>query len=206
MARKKTPYEVLGVRKQADGEELKCAYRKRSLETHPDRGGTKEEFTEVSTAFAMLSDPERRRRYDRNGDESVRMKDNWQKILSQEFVAAVQETVNAGCEETSDLVESVRRRLRVKVAEGDKALCNLKRAEDGLKKSLSRLKDPKDFLAGILRQELAGVVAKQSELAQVRDDFYAALKYAEDCRYVFEKPEVKKYNATFTCTVEWTFK
>jgi len=192
--KRKTPYEVLGVGKDADKETLKRAYRKRSRETHPDRGGSNEEFREVSTAFAVLSDPERRRRYEETGDESERIVDSWRKVLAGEFVAVVQEVVTSGKADTSDLVEQVRRRLRTKCQEAENSLNNMKRAEDGLRSVIKRLKDPKGLLVSVLDGQLAGLVEDRGRVTVIKEDLYAALKYVEDCRYVFEKPPVPKFN------------
>ena len=64
-------YEVLGVVRNIDGAELKAAYRKLALQFHPDRNPgdsqAEERFKEVSEAYSVLSDPEKRARYDRFG-------------------------------------------------------------------------------------------------------------------------------------------
>jgi molecular chaperone DnaJ len=64
-------YEVLGVERSVDAAELKRAYRKLAMELHPDRNpGDKEsesKFKEASEAYQVLSDPEKRGRYDRFG-------------------------------------------------------------------------------------------------------------------------------------------
>jgi DnaJ family protein A protein 2 len=61
------PYTVLGIDRKASADEVRKAYKRRSLETHPDRGGTKEEFQAVNEANAILSDQNKRAVYDATG-------------------------------------------------------------------------------------------------------------------------------------------
>jgi curved DNA-binding protein len=69
-------YQVLGVGKAADEKEIKQAYRKLALKFHPDRNqGDKqaeEKFKEINEAYQVLSDPEKRQRYDQLGDSYTR--------------------------------------------------------------------------------------------------------------------------------------
>jgi molecular chaperone DnaJ len=71
MASKRDYYDVLGVAKEADAEEIKKAYRKLALKYHPDRNaGDKEaedKFKEAAEAYEVLHDGEKRKRYDRYG-------------------------------------------------------------------------------------------------------------------------------------------
>ncbi|MFA5106433.1 MAG: molecular chaperone DnaJ [Candidatus Micrarchaeia archaeon] len=72
MASKRDYYEVLGVQKTASVDEIKKAYRKLALEFHPDRNKSsdaEEKFKEISEAYAVLSDPEKRKIYDVSGHE-----------------------------------------------------------------------------------------------------------------------------------------
>ncbi|MCR5026682.1 MAG: molecular chaperone DnaJ [Methanobrevibacter sp.] len=70
MADKRDYYEVLGVDKTADEKEIKKAYRKLAMKYHPDvseEEGSEEKFKEISEAYAVLSDEEKRQRYDQFG-------------------------------------------------------------------------------------------------------------------------------------------
>lgn len=71
MAEKRDYYEVLGVDRNASDSELKSAYRKLAKKYHPDMNpGDKEaevKFKEASEAYAVLSDPDKRRQYDQFG-------------------------------------------------------------------------------------------------------------------------------------------
>jgi molecular chaperone DnaJ len=75
MAQRRDFYEVLGVPRDVDGATLKRAYRELALKYHPDQNPENPEaearFKEVSEAYTVLSDSEKRMRYDRRGFEGV---------------------------------------------------------------------------------------------------------------------------------------
>jgi DnaJ-class molecular chaperone len=80
MSSKRDYYEILGVKKNATQEELKKAYRELALRYHPDRvsADKKKEaentFKEISEAYAVLSDPQKRGLYDQYGHTGVDQK------------------------------------------------------------------------------------------------------------------------------------
>lgn len=69
---KRSPYDRLGVPKEATSEQIKKAYRKKANVHHPDKGGSPEEFRAVALAYKVLGDDDRRKRYDSGeSEESV---------------------------------------------------------------------------------------------------------------------------------------
>ena len=58
-------YAAIGVARDADEATIKKAWRQACLVTHPDKGGTDEEFQKVNEAWNVLSDPVKRADYDR---------------------------------------------------------------------------------------------------------------------------------------------
>ena len=71
----KSYYEILGVEKNASADEIKKAYKKKAIQYHPDRNpGNKEaeeKFKEAAEAYSVLSDPDKRQRYDQFGKAGV---------------------------------------------------------------------------------------------------------------------------------------
>lgn len=70
VAQKRDYYEVLGVERGAAADDIKRAFRQAALKYHPDRNrepGAEVKFKEASEAYEVLSDPEKRQRYDRFG-------------------------------------------------------------------------------------------------------------------------------------------
>jgi len=74
MTAKRDYYEVLGISKTTPINEIKSQYRKLALKFHPDRNKSKEateHFKEISEAYAVISDPEKRKIYDQYGHAGV---------------------------------------------------------------------------------------------------------------------------------------
>ncbi|RYE90350.1 MAG: molecular chaperone DnaJ, partial [Cytophagaceae bacterium] len=72
---KRDYYEVLGVAKNAEGDVIKSAYRKLAIKYHPDKNPddptAEDKFKEAAEAYEVLSDGDKRARYDRFGHQGV---------------------------------------------------------------------------------------------------------------------------------------
>jgi DnaJ homolog subfamily A member 2 len=60
-------YQILGVENSASADDIKKAYKKLAVQNHPDKGGDEKKFQEISNAYDILSDPDKKRAYD-NGN------------------------------------------------------------------------------------------------------------------------------------------
>src|SRR5262245_45190636 len=75
-AQSKDYYAILGVAKEAGAAEIKKAYRKLAVQYHPDKNHgndeAEEKFKDISEAYEVLSDPQKRSIYDRYGYEGIK--------------------------------------------------------------------------------------------------------------------------------------
>jgi molecular chaperone DnaJ len=92
MSKKRDYYEILGVDRSADGDAIKRAYRKQAIENHPDKnpGNAEAErrFKDAAEAYAVLSDPQKRQRYDQFGHAGVDGQSGGQGFASAEDIFA----------------------------------------------------------------------------------------------------------------------
>ena len=74
MANKRDYYEILGISKNANDEQIKSAFRKKALEFHPDRNkaeNAEQKFKEINEAYQIISDSEKRSKYDQFGHAGI---------------------------------------------------------------------------------------------------------------------------------------
>ena len=69
-------YDILEVSPNANSNEIKKAYRKLAMKHHPDKGGDPDKFKEINSAFEILSDPEKKEKYDHYGVEGQTMQNS----------------------------------------------------------------------------------------------------------------------------------
>jgi DnaJ-class molecular chaperone len=72
MPRETKLYDLLDIQPSSSSEEIKKAFRKKSLTHHPDKGGDAEIYKKINGAYEILSDPEKRKLYDEGGEDGLR--------------------------------------------------------------------------------------------------------------------------------------
>jgi len=74
-------YKLLGIKRNASPKEIKKAYRAKSLEFHPDKNkeeGAADRFAEIAYAYEILTDDEKKKVYDRHGEEGLKQHEQQQ--------------------------------------------------------------------------------------------------------------------------------
>ena len=99
MSNKRDYYEVLEVPKDSSKQDIKKAYRKLALKYHPDRNkspDSEEKFKEISEAYAVLSDSEKRNQYNQFGHAGINGKYNWEDIYRSTDFASIFRDIGSG--------------------------------------------------------------------------------------------------------------
>jgi len=106
-------YDTLGVPRDASHDEIKQAFRRRSSEAHPDKGGSDEQQAAVNAAWAVLGDAERRAEYDRTGQDAApgSLEQEARSVLMQLFQAALDAAAVNVLLDVSQMLEKHRQRL-----------------------------------------------------------------------------------------------
>lgn len=174
----KTLYELLGVEVDATETQIKRAYRKLAKRAHPDKGGDPEKFREITHAYEVLTDPERRKLYNETGSAPDAKKSGpdprLATVLGSVIMQAIQQNPH-GCNPvdigrkvlnnriahlngtaTGDL-EIVRRCRHIaanvtKTTEGDNIIANvLESHATGAETHAKQMKDEAEMLAQVLK-------------------------------------------------------
>lgn len=166
------PYDELAIDRDATAADIKRAYRRRTKSAHPDAGGSSEAFNRVARAMLVLSDPERRAKYDRTGEIDEAAPDNAVAVAISIIVGYVAQAVTECIAQnrdpcTLDLVAGCREHLRKQIAECEQAKRPIVRAEAMLRKIEKRLRAKKNANPLLKKALLAQASGVREPLAKL---------------------------------------
>ena len=195
-------YAELGVPRDATEPEIKKAFRKRARQTHPDAGGSAEQFAKTSMALAVLTDPKRRRHYDQTGEISDPAPDNkrahamgiiqryFDEIAMPWFKTCA--TDPAKDPRTKDIVGEIRKAIRKDLAGIKNGIPNGERVVAAYEEMASRFdsKGPDNFLRRYLEQRAR---ENQREVERVKEGIEVhelALKLLAEIKFRRDEPQL----------------
>lgn len=140
-------YDLLEIDKDATQEEIKAAYRRLSMEHHPDRGGDRDQFELIKKAYETLSNEERRERYDTTG-----MDEDFFSLAVNMAVAIFKQAMRS---DPVNISEEINETIRDAISDSDN---KIEMFQDQIKKHermVSKIKSsPKnDFIKSVIAQE-----------------------------------------------------
>lgn len=180
-------YEILGIDPGSDEKTVKLAYRSKSQQNHPDKGGSDEAFHEISVAYAVLSDPDRRKKYDETGDiEEPNHGNPIESTLAQLFEAIISQN-----QLTGNIIDTALSIARAQRAEIEKQLIADDHKRRKFEKLLNRVtsKSEINLFAGLLAQKIDGLtiaVNQANERIEIMEGVIALLKDYDDTSPVVE--------------------
>lgn len=200
-------YDLLGVSTTASAETIKQHYRRQAKKYHPDRNPgddkAEERYKQVVAAFEVLSDPDRRKRYDETGetdDEASRhQQEMLLRVLSPILMETFEELVKKGRKvESVDVVAEFRKVLFAKQKEAADVLTGLKENKRVLEATLGRFKvddGSENLLVAIVRGQLRELEDGMSVVRTRVDIISKGIKLMAAYRY--EHQPVGPQHATF---------
>jgi DnaJ-class molecular chaperone len=158
-------YEVLGVSDDASPAQVKAAFRRKAMSSHPDAGGDAEAFQRLKSAYDVLADAEARRHYDETGetpdDQAANPEEEgrFRMLLGDLLVTLI---AQAGAPEFTDILRETLEAVALQIKAVDRQLAELSHLSSRLAEVMRRLHGPqeKDLVGELLRERLTGIEKK----------------------------------------------
>lgn len=185
-------YAVLGIERDADLQQIKAAYRSKSKENHPDRGGDPDKFVEINDAYSVLRDPESRKYYDEFGsnpnDDPRLFMQSVVGTMSTLFDMMMEQSIQIGIslDLNRDFIESFRQagatiydQYNIELSKVDKLLKELRKMENRLK----RKDEEKNLFVEHINNRVKQLLPKKKEVEfaiKIWDRIFEELEHYED--------------------------
>jgi curved DNA-binding protein CbpA len=134
-------YEILGLKRTAGRKDIHKAYRRKAKTAHPDSGGTVEAFNELVTAYSVLSDEDRRSKYDDTGEIDPPRPDNFDggaiEIIAEKLGLVIHAEHDLAAMDVGSLVEHA---IRQDISDRKSSISHQKRAAERLASLRARTK------------------------------------------------------------------
>lgn len=184
-------YAILRVPKGASADRIRKAYRKLALAHHPDRGGDAATFQAATEAHDVLSDPEKRARYDATGQVDARPAPHPQAdvmaLLTPLLAAVLEGMVKQGADPKHEhVVEHLRRSLREVESKVKADRAEALRLKAGVEASVARFTcydGEENLLAAAARTHLAQVEQRLKKIEEHAARVTKAVEYLKTCGY-----------------------
>lgn len=186
-----THYDTLGVAKDADSAAIKKAWRSKASKAHTDReGGDHSQMVAVNRAYEVLSDPEKRARYDQTGQDGPAQS------LDSKAVDAVMQIVMAMIDQApdhEDVIALARRHMERSMSEFRSKRTSHERQIEKMEKKRKRLthkgkKIQRNFLDDLLSQKIVQYQQGFTGIDEAIEVFTRGLELLEDYAYKADSP------------------
>lgn len=162
-------YGILGAHPLASAEEIKRAYRKLAMENHPDRGGSGARFRDISLAYEVLGDPDRRKKYDETGSYENSKFDIISATIAQLAVQAFEGSADDPVGWMKDQIDEQRGQHRSRKANAERSIKTLSQKLEKFAKHNTGTKNVEAF--DLIRGAIEGRIASlQQQLEDASRD------------------------------------
>lgn len=209
------PYQILGVKKSATPEEIKSAYLKLAKTVHPDAGGGADEFIQIKQAYDILSDPNARAAFDRDGyvkgddeSEACRLAFNalcgfWNEMFQQ--IPADRLPYTNIITVLRESVSTLRTRYTREIKRISEKENHLKKSRETITKRLKKKKKTsQNLFLLVIDTQIEGVQAEKKKAELDKKVMSIALDILKEYEFSPDKEEmVKNSNCLFSRFVEF---
>lgn len=184
-------YIILGVEVTATAQQIKKAYYAKSKVHHPDAGGDAEMFKELVLAYAILSDTEKRKRYDagEDADEITKQTQTLDQIVVQTVTQAFCQIVMGADVENQDLVAIMREHFTGAVVQTTHAMNAENQKIRKFQTALKRIKaeGEENIFVSSANAQIAGLKAQIERIQQQKAVAEGAVKFLEAYSYAVDQ-------------------